>query len=261
MSYTPRTTRPNDGDPYWTKTTYGGYNEQILGNPVNRAWSGSVLPNCTGYVHGRFMELGNQPYDYDPSILPWGNASTYYANSSLEKGQDPRLGSCMVWGVGAGHVAIVEEIIDNDTVVTSESDYGNSSAGGTVFVTRTRHRGWNWGYYSGYSRAFLGFLYHPNITPVGPTYTLTVDGGIPTRAAGKEGESVTVTVDDSQTPADYTFWKWELSGGGSLSGNINNRSITYVFGSSDGNVKAIYKYTPPSMNIAFYISPPFYRRN
>lgn len=260
MSYEPRTTRPNDGDPYWTKTTYGGYNEQILGNPVNRAWSGSVLPNCTGYVHGRWMELGNQPYDYDPSILPWGNASTYYGNSSAEKGQDPRLGACMVWGVGAGHVAIVEEIIDNDTVITSESDYGGGS-GGTVFVTRTRHRGWNWGYYSGYSRAFLGFLYHPNITPVEPTYTLTVDGGIPTSAAGKEGDIVQLTVDKTKIPEGYTFWKWELNGGGTLTGDILNRTITYVFGNTNATVTVKYKLLPKGMNLLFYLSPPFYRRN
>lgn len=251
MSYTPRTTRPNDGDPFWTKTTYGGYNEQILGNAVNRAWSGSVLPNCTGYVHGRFMELGNQPYDYDPSILPWGNASTYYGNSSLEKGQDPRLGACMVWGVGAGHVAIVEEIIDNDTVVTSESDYGNSSAGGTVFVTRTRHRGWNWGYYSGYSRAFLGFLYHPNITPIEPTYTLTVVNGSASSYSGKNGDTVTITANQPQ--GGLVFYKWIQS---TTNGTIENPNIIntkFTFGSGNNTITAIYKKAPHiNMN---YLAP------
>lgn len=242
MSYTPRTTRPNDGDPYWTKTTYGGYNEQILGNSVNRPWSGSVLPNCTGYVHGRFMELGNQPYDYDPSILPWGNASTYYGNSSLEKGQDPRLGACMVWGVGAGHVAIVEEIIDNDTVLTSESDWGSSSAGGTVFVTRTRHRGWNWGYYSGYSRAFLGFLYHPNITPVEPTYTLTVVNGSASSYSGKNGDTVTITANQPQ--GGFVFYKWLQSTTNGTIANPNIMNTTFTFGNGDNTLTAIYKKVP-----------------
>lgn len=251
MSYTPRTTRPNDGDPYWTKTTYGGYNEQILGNPVNRAWSGSVLPNCTGYVHGRFMELGNQPYDYDASILPYGNASTYYANSSLEKGQDPRLGACMVWGVGAGHVAIVEEIINNDTVLTSESDWGSSSAGGTVFVTRTRHRGWNWGYYSGYTREFLGFLYHPNITPVEPTYMLTVVNGSASSYSGKNGDTVTITANQPQ--GGLVFYKWIQS---TTNGTIENPNIIntkFTFGSGNNTITAIYKKAPRiNMN---YLAP------
>ena len=257
MSYTPRTTRPNDGDPFWTKTTYGGYNEQILGNPVNRAWSGSVLPNCTGYVHGRFMELGNQPYDYDPSILPWGNAATYYANSSLEKGQDPRLGACMVWGRGAGHVCIVEEIIDNDTVVTSESDYGNSSTGGTVFVTRTRHRGWNWGYYSGYTRPFLGFLYHPNIAPPEPTYTLTVINGTATRYSGKNGDRVVI---DADIPTGYRFNRWVISGKGSID-YIDQAHTTFQFGDGDCSIEATFKKITNGMGFIYYMAPPFYRRN
>lgn len=261
MSYTPRTTRPNDGDPYWTKTTYGGYNEQILGNSVNRPWSGSVLPNCTGYVHGRFMELANQPYDYDPSILPWGNASTYYGNSSLEKGQDPRLGACMVWGVGAGHVAIVEEIIDNDTVLTSESDWGSSSAGGTVFVTRTRHRGWNWGYYSGYSRAFLGFLYHPNIAPPEPPrppkYGLTVING---KADLYVEEAGTVTNIYADIPKGYVFNRWEINGLGSIE-NILKPVTVFTFGEGDCTIEATFKKITDGMSFIYYMAPPFYRRN
>lgn len=241
MSYTARTTRPNDGDPYWTKTTYGGYNEQILGNPVNRAWAGSVLPNCTGYVHGRWMELGNQPYDYDPSILPWGNASTYYGNSSAEKGQDPRLGACMVWGVGAGHVAIVEEIIDNDTVLTSESDYGGDS-GGTVFETRTRRRAWNWGYYSGYTREFLGFLYHPNITPVEPTYTLTVVNGSASSYSGKNGDTVTITANQPQ--GGLVFYKWLQSTTNGTIENPNIMNTRFTFGNGNNTLTAIFRKAP-----------------
>lgn len=251
MSYTPRTTRPNDGDPYWTKTTYGGYNEQILGNSVNRPWSGSVLPNCTGYVHGRFMELGNQPYDYDPSILPWGNASTYYANSSLEKGQDPRLGACMVWGRGAGHVCIVEEIIDNDTVVTSESDYGDEQHGGTVFETRTRHRQWNWGWYSEYTRPFLGFLYHPNIAQPDPTYTLTVVNGSASSYSGKNGDTVTIMANQPQ--GGLVFYKWLQSTANGTIANPNIMNTTFTFGNGDNTITAIYKKaTHINMN---YLAP------
>lgn len=258
MSYTPRTTRPNDGDPYWTKTTYGGYNEQILGNPVNRAWSGSVLPNCTGYVHGRFMELGNQPYDYDPSILPWGNASTYYGNSSLEKGQDPRLGACMVWGRGAGHVCVVEEIIDNDTVVTSESDYGDEQHGGTVFVSRTRHRQWNWGWYSGYTRPFLGFLYHPNIAPPAPPkYGLTVING---KADLYVEEPGTITNIYADIPKGYVFNRWEINGAGSID-NILKPVTTFTFGDGDCTITATFKKITNGMSFIYYMAPPFYRRN
>lgn len=253
MSYTPRTTRPNDRDPFWTKTTYGGYNEQILGNPVNIAWSGSVLPNCTGYVHGRWMELANQPYDFPRDILPYGNASTYYGNSSAEKGQDPKLGACMVWGVGAGHVAIVEEIIDNDTVLTSESDYGGDS-GGTVFVTRTRHRGWNWGYYAGYSRAFLGFLYHPNITPTTPPppkYGLTVVNGKADLYVEEAGTVTNIYADPPK--GGLTFYKWVASTTNGTIANSNIMNTTFTFGNGDNTLTAIYKKAPHiNMN---YLAP------
>ena len=261
MNYTPRTSAPSSGDPYWTKTTYGGYNEQILGNSVNRPWSGSVLPNCTGYVHGRFMELGNQPYDYEPSILPWGNAATYYANSSLEKGQDPRLGACMVWGRGAGHVAIVEEIIDNDTVVTSESDYGDEQHGGTVFESRTRHRQWNWGWYSGYTRPFLGFLYHPNIAPPAPPsppkYGLTVVNG---KADLYVEEAGTVTNIYADIPKGYVFKRWEINGPGSID-NILKPVTAFTFGDGDCTIEATFKKITDGMSFIYYMGPPFYRRN
>lgn len=248
MAYTPRTTRPNDGDPYWTVTDYGGYNSQILGNPVNRAWAGSVLPNCTGYVHGRWMELANQPYDFPRDILPYGNASTYYGNSSAEKGQDPRLGACMVWGRGAGHVAIVEEIIDNDTVVTSESDYGGDS-GGTVFVSRTRRRGWNWGAYSGYTRPFLGFLYHPNITPVEPTYTLTVVNGHADSYIGHASNKTSIYAD---VPSGYRFDRWSINGAGSID-NVNQPVAVFTFGDGDCAITAIFRKAPSIKMV--YLAP------
>jgi hypothetical protein len=190
------------------------------------------------------MELANQPYDFDPSILPWGNASTYYGNSSAEKGQDPRLGACMVWGRGAGHVAIVEEIIDNDTVVTSESDYGGDS-GGTVFVSRTRHRGWNWGAYSGYTRPFLGFIYHPNISPAPPSppkYTLTVVNG---KADLYVEEAGTVTNIYADLPkGGLTFYKWIASTTNGTIANPNIMNTTFTFGNGDNTLTAVYKKAP-----------------
>lgn len=256
MAYEPRTTRPNDGDPYWTKTTYGGYNTQILGSPSG--WNGSVLANCTGYVHGRWMELGNTSSEYD---LSSGNANTYYGHADgYERGQEPRLGAILCLGGGSyGHVAVVEEIFDNGDIMVSESNYGRA-----VFEYVRRYKADGYKRTGGTVGGFQGFIYHPKIsppTPPEPTYTLTVSGGVPTSATGKEGDTVNITVDDSQTPKDYSFWKWELSGGGQLSGNVEGRTVTYVFGASDGSMKAKYRYTPPSMSILLYLSPPFYRRN
>ena len=49
MAFTERLTMPQSGDPNYTRTAYGGYNSQIDGSP--QPWTGSVLANCTGYVH------------------------------------------------------------------------------------------------------------------------------------------------------------------------------------------------------------------
>ena len=60
---------------------------------------------------------------------------------------------------GAGHVAIVEKIISDTEIVTSESGYGASKP----FWTQTRKKGTNgrWGQGSAYK--FLGFIYNPAV--------------------------------------------------------------------------------------------------
>ena len=54
MQFVPRTTAPSYSDLNWIKRGYGyhGYNRCIV---VDRN-TGSVLPNCTGYAWGRFIE-------------------------------------------------------------------------------------------------------------------------------------------------------------------------------------------------------------
>lgn len=237
MAYEPRTTRPNDGNPYWTKTTYGGYNTQILGSPSG--WNGSVLANCTGYVHGRWMELGNTSSEYD---LSSGNANTYYGHADgYERGQEPRLGAILCLGGGGyGHVAIVEEIFDNGDIMVSESNYGRA-----VFEYVRRYKA------DGYKRAggtvggFQGFIYHPNIsppTPPEPTYTLTVVNGTASSYSGKNGDTVTITANQPQ--GGLVFYKWLQS---TTNGTIENPNIIntkFTFGSGNNTLTAIYKKAP-----------------
>lgn len=159
--YIPRLTAPPYRSLRWVKTDSGGYNQCIYGSDGPP----EVIPNCTGYVHGRWMELAN--INTDNLGLSFGNAITYYSNSSsdLQRGQEPQLGACICFGgTEAGHVAIVEEIIDENTIRCSESDWG-----GQRFSVRVRRREWNWKFYQGELISFQGFLYHPNIqpTPIG----------------------------------------------------------------------------------------------
>lgn len=157
----------------------------------------------------------------------------------------------MVWGRGAGHVCIVEEIIDNDTVVTSESDYGDDKHGGTVFVSRTRHRQWNWGSYSGYTRPFLGFLYHPSISPPEPTYTLTVVNGHADSYVGHNTNRVSIYAD---IPEGYVFNRWQINGAGSID-NILQPVAVFQFGEGNCTITATFKKKTKPLKLMYYISP------
>lgn len=151
--YKPRLKPPAKTNKNWIHVTCGGKNKCILieGN--------SVLPNCVGYAWGRFMEvLGKQPK------LSLANAENWFVNRSdgYERGQTPRLGAVICWrkGVvgnaqdGAGHVAIVEEIREDGSLLVSESGY------------RANKRFWLTEIPKSYKRAgyvFQGFIYNPKV--------------------------------------------------------------------------------------------------
>lgn len=162
MSYTPRKTRPANGDKRWTQTPHG-YNAQIIGSPT--AWAYSVIANCTGYVHGRWMELGNTNTEYN---LSNGHAKSYWGHADgYERGQEPRLGAVLCMGGGAnGHVAIVEEILENGDIMCSESNWG---AAVFEYVRRYKSLGYRRSSSSASIGGFQGFIYHPGISPEPPT--------------------------------------------------------------------------------------------
>lgn len=157
-----RTTKPEAGNKYYITKSRGGYSDAIQGNPADSDCN--VLSNCVGYAYGRFNEIGN--YGCCKYLRPV-NAEMFIQHcGGLEVGQTPKLGSCMVWqrgatlngGDGAGHVAIVEKIVSDTEIITSESGYGSKP-----FWTQTRKKGnGNWGQNSSYK--FLGFIYNPAVS-------------------------------------------------------------------------------------------------
>lgn len=169
--FIPRMTKPiidpNDieSEQYWVSTSYDGLNPFPL--PTNGV--GDTLPNCTAYAWGRFYEiLGEKPK------LSLRNAEQWFLNTSdgYKRGQTPALGAVICWqkgdigddpdvtGTDAGHVAIVEQINDDGSIVTSESGWQSSKYWWTTI--RTNSNG-NWGAGSNYK--FQGFIYCPAITP------------------------------------------------------------------------------------------------
>jgi len=146
-----RTAAPSTTDKNWIHTSKGGYNYCILIN------GNSVLPNCVGYAWGRWRELLGKKHK-----LSTYDAENWYTNTSdgYKRGSTPKLGAVICWrkgkaGVssdGAGHVAIVEKINSDGSIVTSNSAYG-----GSRFYTQTLKKP----YSIGSSYTFQGFIYLP----------------------------------------------------------------------------------------------------
>lgn len=161
-----RTAKPKANKFYLTYES-GGWNGSTKGYPTDK--EADALANCVGYARGRFNEIisainGADSFDYTFK----GNAELFVLlaqRSGLEISRVPTLGGIMVWQGGktslgydgAGHVAIVEEIIDSNTIYTSESDYG-----GHAFYNATRRNtNGRWGL--GSSFTFLGCVVNPAV--------------------------------------------------------------------------------------------------
>lgn len=128
MKYIPRLSCPEKTNKYYTSPSFNpfAYNYNMF----------KINGNCTSYAYGRFAEL----LDKNPIGVPTSNAENWYKNvKNFNKGATPKLGSIICWskgkiGVasdGAGHVAIVEQINDDRSILISES-------GAHSFLFRTR---------------------------------------------------------------------------------------------------------------------------
>ena len=158
-----RTKKPEAGNKFYNTKSNGGYSTCIQGKPTDKGCN--VLANCVGYACGRFNEIiGEMKY---PSLNC--NAENFIERAKntygLEVGQTPKVGAIMCWQKGtlsgydgAGHVAVVEKVISDTEVYTSESSYGS-----TAFFNAIRTKGTGkWGI-SNYT--FRGFIYNPAIKP------------------------------------------------------------------------------------------------
>lgn len=140
--------------------------------PITRSFTlsgGEITGNCVGYAYGRFSEI----LGYFHPDLPKCNAGDWLdtlkknKNTTLTWGNEPRLGAVAVWkNPGkAGHVAVVEAINDDGSIMLSESGYNHSW--NQRFWNSGPKKGPNW---YGAPYEFQGFIYNPATEDV----TLTV---------------------------------------------------------------------------------------
>lgn len=169
--FTPRLTKPAAGNKYYITKAKGGYSTAIVGNPMDRECN--VLSNCVGYAFGRFNEIiGDTKMTHLQPVNAENFVSVAHAQG-LIVGDEPKLGSVMCWQKGAtlsstdgaGHVAVVEQINSDGSIITSESGYNAKKP----FWLTTRKKGTdgNWGAKSEYK--FLGFIYLPDDVDISTT--------------------------------------------------------------------------------------------
>lgn len=151
MSFEPRLTAPTAANKYWVHTSCGGRNACI------KVTGSSCIPNCVGYAWGRFYEIsGVKPK------LSRGNAEMWFGyDDGYERGKTPKEGAVICWrkgkigaGDGAGHVAIVEKVYNDGSILISESGYNS-------FRFRTQRL--RKPYSIGGTYVFQGFIYNPAV--------------------------------------------------------------------------------------------------
>ena len=178
-----RTTCPKNNK-YYIRRATGGLNGAVAGNPTQPY--ANVLDNCVGYANGRFNEVWNDP-NLEGIVKPFHvqlvcNAENFIESAKrqgLKISSTPVVGGIMVWQKGAslsdrdgaGHVAVVERVYDDGTILTSESGW----ASWAFKTVRRDNSNGRWGQNSYYK--FRGCIINPNIkNEITPAPKLAVDG-------------------------------------------------------------------------------------
>lgn len=194
-SFKPRATssdRPESGNKYYITQGAGGWSRAIVGSPTDR-WN-NVLANCVGYAYGRYHEIaGRKEMDlYDPI-----DAGKIYDNAvahGRKVSQKPSLGATLVLGKAGepGHVASVEKINSDGSIVTSESGYNCSNP----FWIQTRSPANNYaegGYY------LKGFVHQDKTIKATAKSTKSSSKSGPTAKATSSATSKTKTTSTKKT--------------------------------------------------------------
>lgn len=176
---------PKKGNKYYNNKSHGGLSDAVNGYPMISGLT--VLDNCVGWANSRFNEILN-----DPSLEGVVKKFRYQLvcdaedfiesakRQSLKISPTPIEGGIMVWrkgatlssSDGAGHVAVVERVYEDGTILTSESGW----ASWTFKTVRRDNTNGRWGQNSLYT--FRGCIINPGVKDpkVVPVPPLVIDG-------------------------------------------------------------------------------------
>ena len=180
-----RTSCPKRNNKYYNNKSHGGLSNAVNGYPMISGLT--VLDNCVGWANSRFNEIINDP-DLEGLVKAFKYQLVCDAEDFIESAKKQGLkvsktpieGGIMVWqkgatlgtNDGAGHVAVVERVYDDGTILTSESGW----ASWTFKTVRRSNENGRWGQNSNYK--FRGCIKNPGVKnpKVVPVPPLTVDG-------------------------------------------------------------------------------------
>lgn len=138
---------------------YGGYASGIAGK--KEVYKGSTLNNCVGCAWGCFAMAEDNPdckvgfiagVQYPQGADKWWNNGKCGGLDTYERGTEVRLGSVICY---TGHVAYVNEIVNDDEIVVITSDYNSNNKYGMYFHTLKKSENYKW---TG-AGDFQGFIY------------------------------------------------------------------------------------------------------
>ena len=147
LSQATQTTAPiaqNSSDPNWNSRAYrednplwrAGFAPRSVNPPQYAMSNPNAKGNCTWYANGRLRELGYRSADLNQLV---GNASqwgTQATNAGIPVSRTPQVGSIAQWD--SNHVAVVEQVNSDGTIVISESSYSSVSPSSLDYLYRRR---------------------------------------------------------------------------------------------------------------------------
>ncbi|HAG79807.1 MAG TPA: hypothetical protein DCL61_01270 [Cyanobacteria bacterium UBA12227] len=134
----------NPGTPDFTQSVYrqnnpfwrSGYAPRSTNPPIYRMWNSNAKGNCTWYANGRAKQLGRNAARVDRMLgnaYDWDNQARA---AGITLSRTPQVGAIAQWEYG--HVAVVERVNSDGTILISESSYSNTSGTSWDFLYRTR---------------------------------------------------------------------------------------------------------------------------